>query len=195
MDEGSRVRNYLSLFSLEPYANDYSTLIGLDQNVQITHVSDRVRLFLESFMPPHSCEIRGTNERYYGFVLCYAEAVSLLKMRFRLRGGSCHDSNENQDMCDARLIPFFTGGDGLIYSINSDYCETDKKHIVVLEPGTSWGPPGNQRIRDAGIIPLSVASFFESLAEHACLPMSAWKDCDEVPPDSLIVWPGKYSGI
>jgi hypothetical protein len=187
MQEKGTMDRALARLDVHPVDDFCSQQKWVDRSVNIEYIDSRLRRWMDKVLGCHNREIRGRNGANYGTLLCLRESVAILQTRFAMMGAETVDSNENQDLCGAELVPFFLDGGGRPYSIRSSYLDNDEPTIYVVELGVSWGPPGNQRIQQAGIVPLSISSFFEVLAEDGTgsLEDDRW----DYPPDSLILWP------
>lgn len=119
--------------------------------------------------------ISGQNEN-----TCYENFFELMVGKNRQ-----HDedsSDENQDMCDAMLVPFFIDECGNSYLVKHDY--PDSSYILVCELGEPRD--FSQERPRYGVIDSSISGFFAALANHSTVPFP--HRIGELPPYSLIKW-------
>jgi len=172
-----------------------------DPSVRLTHIDSRLHLFLDQILGPVNRTIKGlkwypwgSHYVHYGNLLCLTEAMCVLQERYGARG--LLDLYENDDLCDAGLIPFFTGPDGWLYCIENTYLDQPDKRLLVIGDGarSERGVAEDARIRSAGVLHMSMAGLMEQFADHAERKKNVAQDANDeieelIPPYSLIEWP------
>jgi hypothetical protein len=156
-------------------AQDVDYEIGIrhlvfDDDLEVDYFDDLTLNGFHLFAPPYTVELssKAKNDRiFYGIAFSVRDSMLSLKIRYdKYLPLAWPQAYMNQDMIDAKMIPFFKDLGGSYYCVCADYFDGNEKTIFCISNQISSlkGGMENNRIVQADKIEMSIEEFYDRLA-------------------------------